>query len=109
MTTAYLYLGAAIAFEVLGTSLMKATDGFTRLWPTLACLAAYGVAFLTLSRSLRYGLAVGTAYAIWAGLGTALIVAIGTLFLHQPLTPAKIFALALIVIGVVVLNLSGTH
>ncbi|MBF6334252.1 DMT family transporter [Nocardia transvalensis] len=42
--TAYLYLGAAIAFEVLGTSLMKATDGFTRLWPTLACLAAYGLA-----------------------------------------------------------------
>lgn len=107
--TGYLYLAAAIGFEVLGTSLMKATDGFTRLWPTLACLAAYSVAFLTLSRSLRAGLAVGTAYAIWAGLGTALIVAIGTLFLHQPLTPAKIFAIALIVIGVVILNLSGTH
>ncbi|MBF6334251.1 DMT family transporter [Nocardia transvalensis] len=49
------------------------------------------------------------AYAIWAGLGTALIVAIGALFLHQPLTPAKIFAIALIVVGVVVLNLSGAH
>ncbi|MET7464687.1 SMR family transporter [Nonomuraea sp. NPDC005501] len=105
----YLFLALAIGAEVLGTTLLKSTEGFTRLWPTLACLACYGAAFLLLARALERGMQVGVAYAIWAGLGTTLIVVIGMLFLGEPLTAAKVAGVALVVAGVVTLNLAGAH
>lgn len=80
---AYLFLLAAIAAEVLGTSLLKASDGFTRLWPTATLVAAYVTAFLLLSQAVK-GMSVGVAYAMWSGLGTAAIVAIGAAFLGEP-------------------------
>jgi small multidrug resistance pump len=102
----YVFLGLAIAFEVLGTSLLKSTDGFTRLWPTVACLSCYAAAFALLAVAVR-GVPVGMAYAMWAGLGTAAIVAVGVLFLGETLSLVKVIGTALIVVGVVVLNLGG--
>ncbi|MFD0741102.1 DMT family transporter [Phytohabitans flavus] len=106
---AFVFLGLAIAAEVLGTSLIKSTEGFTKLWPTLASLSAYAVSFLTLSMAIQRGLQVGVGYAIWSGLGTTLIVIIGALFLSEPITLAKVVGVALVVAGVVVLNLGGVH
>ncbi|ROT31864.1 multidrug efflux SMR transporter [Micromonospora sp. HM5-17] len=106
---AYLYLALAIGAEVFATSMIKSTDGFSRLWPTVACLAGYGVSFAALSQAVK-GVPVGVAYAIWSGLGTAAIVAIGAAFLHEPITLVKVVGISLIVAGVVTLNLGGaTH
>jgi small multidrug resistance pump len=105
---AYLYLLAAIAAEVFATSAIKSTAGFTRLWPTLACVAGYIISFVALSQAVR-GVQVGIAYAIWSGLGTAAIVAIGAAFLGEPITVTKVTGMALIIAGVVTLNLGGSH
>ncbi|GIE34600.1 multidrug resistance protein Mmr [Actinoplanes italicus] len=106
----YLFLFGAIAAELLATSLMKSTHGFTRLWPTLSVLAAYGVSFVLLAHAVK-SIQVGVAYAIWSGVGTAAIVAIGAVFLGEPLTTIKVSGIALIIAGVVMLNLntSGAH
>ncbi len=80
----WVFLGVAIALEVVATSLLKSTEGFTRLWPTVACLVGYAGAFYALTLSLRE-LQVGTAYAMWSGIGTAAIATIGVVFLHEPL------------------------
>ena len=105
----YLLLGVAIVAEVLGTSLLKGTEGFTRLLPTLGCVAAYLVAFVALSNAISRGLDVGVGYALWAGLGTTLIVVIGALFLDEPITVVKVVGVGLVIAGVVVLNLGGAH
>jgi small multidrug resistance pump len=105
----YLILLGAIAFEVLGTSLLKATDGFTRLWPTVVCLSSYVVAFLLLAWAIKQQMPVGVAYAMWSGLGTAAIVVIGVLFLNEAISLQKIAGVLLVIGGVVVLNLGGAH
>ncbi|GHE46853.1 multidrug resistance protein Mmr [Streptosporangium violaceochromogenes] len=105
----YLFLALAITAEVFATSLLKSTEGFTRLWPTLGCLAIYGMSFLMLAQALSRGLGVGIAYAIWSGLGTTLIVVAGVLFLNEPLSPVKVAGVALVVAGVVTLQLGGAH
>ncbi|GAA2706056.1 DMT family transporter [Micromonospora olivasterospora] len=105
---AYLFLLAAIAAEVVGTSLLKATHGFTRPWPTLGLAVAYLTAFGLLSLAVR-DIPVGVAYAMWSGLGTAAIVAIGAAFLGEPLSVAKVVGVGLVIAGVVVLNLGGLH
>jgi len=105
---AYLYLIAAIAAEVFATSTIKSTHGFTQLWPTLACAAGYIISFVALAQAVK-GVQVGIAYAIWSGLGTAAIVAIGAAFLGEPITVTKVTGMALIIAGVVTLNLSGAH
>jgi small multidrug resistance pump len=105
---AYVFLLAAIAAEVVGTSLLKATDGFTRLWPTVACLAGYVISFLALSQAVK-GMSVGVVYALWSALGTAAIVAIGAVFLGEPITLVKVLGIGLIIAGVVTLNLGGVH
>jgi small multidrug resistance pump len=98
----YLYLTFAIAFEVIGTSALKA-DSFTRLLPSLVCAFAYAVSFLLLALSLRT-IPVGIAYAMWAGLGIVLIAAIGWLWFKEPLDLPAFIGLSLIVGGVVVVN-----
>lgn len=105
---AYLFLIGAIAAEVIGTSLLKATNGFTRLWPTVALVIAYVTAFACLSQAVKE-VPVGVAYAIWSGLGTVAIVAIGAAFLGEPITSTKLIGIGLVVGGVVILNLGGTH
>lgn len=104
----YLLLAGAIVAEVGATTAMKYSDGFSRLWPSLLTLLGYVVSFSLLAQTLRT-LSIGTAYAIWAGVGTAAIAAIGVMFMGEGLTAAKALGIALIIVGVVVLNLGGAH
>ncbi|WP_406728155.1 multidrug efflux SMR transporter [Streptomyces sp. GD-15H] len=104
----YLLLAGAIAAEVSATTAMKYSDGFSKLWPSLLTVLGYVVSFALLAQTLRT-LSIGTAYAIWAGVGTAAIAAIGVLFMGEGLTAAKALGIALIIVGVVVLNLGGAH
>jgi len=104
----YLLLAFAIVAEIVATSLMKETDGFTRPLPTLVCLAGYAIAFGLLAQAVK-SIQVGVAYAMWAGIGTVVIAVIGALFLNEPMTAAKAAGIALVVAGVTVLNLGGAH
>ncbi|KAF1726237.1 SMR family transporter [Pseudoxanthomonas japonensis] len=101
---AYLYLALAIVAEVIATSALKASEGFTRLGPSLLVAAGYGVAFYFLSLTLK-SVPVGVAYAIWSGAGIVLIALIGWLVLKQPLDLAAMLGMALIVAGVAVIQL----
>ncbi|MEU0550469.1 multidrug efflux SMR transporter [Micromonospora sp. NPDC005979] len=103
---AYVLLGIAILAEVVATSLIKSTAGFTRVWPTLGCLTGYALAFLLLAQAVKE-IPVGVAYALWSGLGTAAIVAIGAVFLGESVGPVKLVGIALIIAGVVIVNLTG--
>ncbi|MFE6040138.1 DMT family transporter [Streptomyces sp. NPDC056452] len=104
----YGLLAVAIAAEVAGTTAMKYSEGFTRLWPSLITVVGYVLAFALLAQTLKT-LSVGTAYAIWAGAGTAAVAAIGILWMGESAGPAKLAGIALIIVGVVVLNLGGAH
>jgi len=100
----YTVLVIAIVFEVLGTSAMQAAQHFTRLAPTVLMVVCYAVAFFFLSYTLRY-IPVGIAYALWSGLGIVLISGVGYITFGQKLDLAAILGLALIIAGVLVLNL----
>ncbi|MGV9282330.1 DMT family transporter [Streptomyces sp. NPDC003730] len=104
----YLLLAGAIAAEVAGTTAMKYSEGFSRLGPSLLTALAYVLSFALLAQTLKL-LAVGTAYAIWAGVGTAAIATIGVAFLGEGMSATKAAGIALIIVGVVVLNLGGAH
>jgi small multidrug resistance pump len=109
--SAWLPLALAIVAEVVGTSALKASAGFSRLWPSLVVVVGYGAAFYFLSFALRQ-IPVGIAYAVWSGAGTVLITLIGVLAFRQKLDAAGVLGIALIVAGVLVLNLwsrSGAH
>ncbi|MBA0050461.1 multidrug efflux SMR transporter [Streptomyces sp. AJS327] len=104
----YATLTGAILAEILATTSMKYSDGFTRLWPSLGTALGYLIAFGLLAQTLRE-MSIGTAYAIWSGAGTAAIAAIGMVFIGEPVNAAKILGVLLVVAGVVVLNLGGAH
>ncbi|UGY90706.1 DMT family transporter [Streptomyces gobiensis] len=105
----YLTLSGAILAEILGTTAMKYSDGFSKLWPSLGTALGYLIAFVLLAQTLKT-MSVGTAYAIWSGAGTAAIAAIGMVFIGEAVTAAKIIGVLLVIAGVVVLNLGGaTH
>jgi len=104
----FAFLAGAIASEVVATTAMKYSEGFSRLWPSLVTVLGYIVSFLLLAQTLKT-VSVGTAYAIWAGIGTAAVAAIGLVFFGEGLGLAKIAGLTLIIGGVVVLNLGGAH
>ena len=99
----WFYLAIAIVAEVTGTSALKAAEGFTRLVPSLVVVAGYLIAFYFLSLSLRT-IPIGIAYAVWSGIGIALLALIGWMIYGQSLDTPAIVGLALIVTGVVVLN-----
>jgi small multidrug resistance pump len=103
---AWLFLSAAIVFEVAATSLIGFTDGFKNLWWTVAVLSGYGISFFMLAQTVRE-LEIGLVYAIWSGVGTAAIVTIGVIFLGESVTIPKLVGIGLIVAGVLVLNLLG--
>ena len=105
---AYVFLLGAIAAEVVATAFMKSTEGFTRLWPTVAVLAGYAISFVLLSQAVK-GVQVSVAYALWSALGTAAIVGIGAAFLGEPITLVKVAGISLIIAGVVTLNVGGAH
>lgn len=103
-STAWVFLVLAIVAEVIGTSFLKASAGFTKPLPSVMVVLGYGAAFYFLSLTLT-AIPVGIAYAVWSGVGVTLIAAIGWLFLGQKLDAAAIAGMGLIVAGVVVLNL----
>lgn len=99
----YLYLAIAIVSEVIGTSALKATDGFTRLVPSTIVVVGYGAAFYFLSLVLK-SIPVGVAYAIWAGLGIVLVALVAAVIFKQVPDVPAIIGMVLIVSGVVVIN-----
>ena len=99
----WLYLSVAIVAEVIGTSFLKSSEGFTRLWPSLVVVVSYILAFYFLALTLKT-LPVGVAYAVWAGAGVALIALAGYLFFGQTLDLPAILGVGLIVAGVMVIN-----
>lgn len=104
MNKAYLFLAVAIVAEVIATSTLKASAGFTRLVPSLATVVGYGVSFYFLSLTLAH-LPTGLAYAIWSGAGIVLISLIAWLVFGQSLDAPAILGMGLILAGVVVIQL----
>ncbi|MEU6572821.1 multidrug efflux SMR transporter [Streptomyces sp. NPDC046805] len=104
----YVLLAGAIAAEVIATTAMKYSDGFSRPGPSLLTALGYVVAFALLARTLKT-VSIGTAYAIWAGVGTAAVAALGLVLFGEGLSWTKAAGILLIVAGVVVLNLGGAH
>jgi small multidrug resistance pump len=103
----WLYLLVAILTEVVGTTLMKVSQGLTRILPTVMMFVLYAISFVFMALALKK-IEVSTAYAIWSGLGTALIAVIGIAWFRESINLPKLMGLVLIVVGVVLLNLKGT-
>lgn len=99
----WLFLTIAIISEVIATSALKASEGFSKLGPSLIVAIGYLVAFYFLSLTLKT-IPVGIAYAIWSGIGVALIAIVSWLFMGQTLDTPAIIGLSLIILGVVVIN-----
>ena len=100
----YFYLALAVLGEVIGTSFLKATEDFTKLWPSLIVVLGYGAAFYFLTLSLKV-IPVGIAYATWSGIGIVLITIIsGFLYKQAPDWPAVI-GMAMIIGGVIIIQL----
>ena len=102
----WLLLLLAVSAEIVGTSCLKLTQGFSRPWPTLLVLVAYGIAFLLLSRVVDT-IPLGITYALWSGIGIVAIVLIGVLAYRQVPTPAQLVGIGLITAGVITVNLGG--
>lgn len=99
----WLFLAAAILSEVIATSALKTSDGFTKLWPSVLVVIGYAVAFYFLALTLR-AIPVGIAYAVWSGVGIVLISGIGWLAFDQKLDAPAMLGITLIISGVIVLN-----
>ncbi len=100
----FVYLALAIVAEVVGTTALKATDGFTRLWPSVVVAVSYALAFYLLSLVLR-SIPVGIAYAVWAGLGIVLVALVGLVVYGQRPDLPALLGMAMIIGGVVVIQL----
>jgi small multidrug resistance pump len=103
---AWMWLGCAIALEVVATSSLKAAEGFTRLGPSLVVVIGYCGSTLMLGLTLKT-FDIGMVYAIWSGVGTAVILVIGIAIFDEPATSLRMVGIALIIIGMVMLNLSS--
>lgn len=107
----FLFLGLAICLEVLGTSCLMRSENFTKLWPSVLTVLAFSSCFYLFSLAIRE-IPLGVAYAIWAGLGIVLTALISVIFFKQKLDLPAILGIAIIVVGVLVINLfskSATH
>ncbi|HSF31503.1 MAG TPA: multidrug efflux SMR transporter [Candidatus Tectomicrobia bacterium] len=102
----WFYLVMAIVLEVSGTTSMKLSQGFTKMQPSVLMFLFYGLSLPALTLALKR-MDVSVAYAVWSGLGTALIATVGVMWLKEPLNTMKVVSLALIIVGVIGLNLSG--
>lgn len=100
----WLFLGTAIISEVIATSALRASDGFSRLWPSVTVVIGYAISFYCLAQTLKF-IPVGIAYAIWSGLGIVLISVIGVVLFNQKLDLPAIIGMALIIAGILVMNL----
>ncbi|BBB61322.1 multidrug transporter [Undibacterium sp. KW1] len=99
----WLLLGIAIIAETIATSSLKASEGFTRLWPSVLVVLGYGLAFYFLSLTLRV-IPVGVAYAVWSGVGIVLVTLIGWFLFGQKLDMPALIGIAFIMAGVIIMN-----
>lgn len=108
MLPAWSLLLLAIAAEVIGTSCLKLSDGFSRLWPSVVVLLAYSTSMLLLSRVVQT-IPLGITYALWSGIGIVAIVLVGLLVYRQVPASTQLFGMALITAGVVMVNVTSPH
>ena len=101
----WIYIGLAIILEVVATSCMKLSEGFSKILPSILMFVFYGLCFTIMTLALKK-MELGVVYAVWSGLGTVLITAIGIFWLNESASPVKIGAILLIIIGVVILKLN---
>lgn len=107
----WIYLTFAIAMEVVGTSALKMSDGFTRLAPSLVVVGGYGLSFYLLALALRH-IPVGAAYAVWSGMGVVFITMIGRYYFGQRLETPALAGIGLIIVGVILVQVfsgADTH
>ncbi|MUT65172.1 multidrug efflux SMR transporter [Paenibacillus sp. NEAU-GSW1] len=102
----YLFLAISIAGELFGTSMLKASQGFTKLYPSIFTVVAFGISFYFLSLTLK-SLPLNMTYAIWSGIGAVATTIISVLIWKEKINTGSVIGIGLIVIGVVVLNLFG--
>lgn len=99
----WVLLFVAIVAEVIATSSLKSTEGFSRLWPSVLVVVCYEIAFIGMSLSMKK-IPIGVVYAVWSGVGVSLVTLVAWLFMGQSLDAAGLAGLALIIGGVVVIN-----
>ncbi|MER3482782.1 MAG: QacE family quaternary ammonium compound efflux SMR transporter [Meiothermus sp.] len=104
----WIFLLFAIVSEVVGSTGLKASQGFTKPLPSAVVVVGYAAAFYFLSLALKT-IPLNTAYAVWSGLGTALIAVLGVVFLREAIALPGVLGMALIIAGVVLLNLYGAR
>ncbi|HBS45600.1 multidrug efflux SMR transporter [Paenibacillus sp. G2S3] len=102
----YVLLATAIICEVFGSSMLKVSNGFKRIFPSIGVILGMGLAFYSLSLALKT-IPLGTAYAIWSGVGTALTAIIGVVIYKENFNRKKLLGLLLIIGGVIIMKLSG--
>jgi small multidrug resistance pump len=107
----WLWLAAAVVAEVTGTVSLRLTNGFSKLGPAVPMMLGYGFAFFALSQALNRGMALGVAYGVWAATGVALIAILGVFLFGEALSWIQIGGIALVICGVLALELggAGTH
>ncbi|MDT0201868.1 multidrug efflux SMR transporter [Nocardioides sp. AE5] len=105
----WIWLVVAIACEVAATLSLRASEGFTRLLPSVVVVVGYAFAFYALSQALVRGMQLGQAYAVWSGLGISLIALLGIVVFGEQMTPVQLFGLVLVIAGIACLELGASH
>ena len=105
----WLLLAGAIIIEVIATTALKLSEGFSRLVPSIVVVVGYLGAFGLLSQALSRGMAIGVAYGVWAAAGVALVAIVGAAFFGESMTLVQVGGIALVIAGVLALELGATH
>lgn len=105
----WLFLAGAIVTEVIATTALKISEGFSRPIPSIVVVVGYVAAFGLLSQALVRGMAIGVAYGVWAALGVALVAVVGAALFGEGLTVVQIGGIALVIAGVLALELGAAH
>jgi small multidrug resistance pump len=104
----WLLLALAIAFEVIGTAFLRATDGFSKLLPSIAVVVGYGISFYLLSLVLKTGIPQGVVYAIWSAFGIALVTMVGVLLFGDKISLMTGIGLGVVMLGIVLVQLGNS-
>jgi small multidrug resistance pump len=105
----WLFLAGAILSEVVATTFLKLSEGFTKLVPSIVVVVGYVAAFGMLSQALTRGMTIGVAYGVWAAVGVALVAIVGATFLGESMTWVQVGGIALVIAGVLALELGAAH
>ena len=105
----WLFLAGAIITEVIATTALKLSEGFTKLVPSIVVVVGYVAAFGMLSQALTRGMTIGVAYGVWAAVGVALVAIVGATFLGESMTWVQVGGIALVIAGVLALELGAAH